>query len=73
MPSTYHQEEENVQKAYKAWQIDKFKSIADAAHSVDAKVRCVGARLAGVNSRSTRPSTNKLLTDEEEEGILGWL
>src|SRR6266480_5724576 len=73
MPSTYHQEEEKVQKAFEAWQTGKFKSIADAARSVGAKVRRVRNRVAGVNSRSTRPSTNRLLTDGEEEGILRWL
>jgi hypothetical protein len=73
MPSIYHQEEKKVQKACEVWKTGKFNSIADAARSVDANVRRVRDRLAGVKSRSTRPTTNRLLTDEEEEGILRWL
>jgi hypothetical protein len=73
MPPTYQKEEEKVQKACKAWQTRNFPSIAAAACSVDAKPQRMRDRLAGTNSRSTQPPTNRLLTDEEEGGILEWL
>jgi hypothetical protein len=62
-----------VQKACKAWQTSNFKSIVDAARLEDAIIRRVRDRITGFNSRNTRPSTNRLLTDEEERGLLEWL
>jgi hypothetical protein len=73
MADTYRNEEEKVSRACAAFLSGQFKSIAAAARSEGAKDRRVRNRLAGQNSRSTRPPTNRLLTENEELGLLKWI
>jgi hypothetical protein len=71
--SLYREQEKRVLQAVDAFSHQKFPTIKAAAEHFNAPYNRVKYRLKGGNSRSTRQPTNRLLTDEEERGIITWM
>lgn len=71
--STYHEEEAKVQAAIASFKAGDHKSVADAARAHNAIYDRVKGRMNGRIPKTQRPGANKLLTDDEEKGLLLWL
>ncbi|KAF2434299.1 hypothetical protein EJ08DRAFT_646723 [Tothia fuscella] len=71
--SAYAEEEVKVQAAIASYKAGEYKSVAAAAAAHNAKYDRVKGRMGGRISKSQRPGANKLLTEEEEKGLLLWM
>lgn len=66
----YRAAEERVLQAVDAFQRGSFTSLRAAARHFEAPYGRVKYRARGGDSRSTRQPTNRLLTKEEEGGLI---
>jgi uncharacterized protein len=71
--SSYHDEETKVQRAISSYKAGEYKTVAAAARAHGALYDRVKNRLNGRIPKTQRPGSNKLLTAEEEKGLLLWL
>lgn len=71
--STYQEEEARVQAAIASFKAGEHKSVADAARAHNAIYDRVKGRMNGRVPKTQRPGANKLLTDDEEKGLLLWM
>jgi hypothetical protein len=73
MSSNYSAVENEIQKVKLAFDNGKFLSIATAVSKFNVPYYYLTQAIHNSNSRSTRPSTNRLLTEKEEKGLIIWL
>ena len=73
MPLSYFETEKLVQDACQGFDDGTYASIADASREIGAPYHRIRARYNGRDSRSMRPSTNRLLSNTEEQGLLIWI
>lgn len=71
--SQYRDEETRVLQACDAYANGAFSSRQKAADHFGVPYGRVKRRMKGINSRSTRPATNRRLTDFEEKGLILWM
>ena len=70
MPSdSYYKLENRIEEAINALHNGWYKNCTKAARAYDVPIRQLQRRWNESNSKSTRPSTNKALTEEQEEAI----
>ena len=70
MPLTYLETEKLVQDACLGLEDGKYSTIAEASRATNAPYNRVRSRWTGRDSRSERASTNRLLSNPEEQGLL---
>ena len=73
MTSNPLEDEAKVQKAFAAYTVNKFPSIAAAVRHFCAKYNRVKNRVNGLPVQPRLPAYNLLLTPHEEKGLLIWL
>src|SRR6185312_13937088 len=73
MPLSYFETEKLVQDACQGLIDGTYATIAEASRETGASYHRIRARYNGKDSRSTRPSTNRLLSNTEEQGLLIWI
>lgn len=69
----YRETEKRVLAAVDAYQRGAFDSLKESARHFNVSYNRVKYRNAGGKSRSTRTPTNRLLTEEEEAGLVTWM
>ena len=73
MPDTYSDYEDRINDAIDALHSGSYTNCALAARDFDVAPRTLQRRWKGGDSKSTRPSTNKALTDEQEQAIRDYI
>ena len=69
----YKKEEALIAKAVNAYQYGKVQNISRLAREFGVSRHRLSRRLKGIPSRSTRPPTNRLLSDDQEKAIIRWI
>ena len=72
-PEIYKREDEAIQKAIEAYNIDKNQKIKPLARQFDVKYTTLRNRIAGCASRSTRPPTGRILSNDQEASLFIWI
>src|SRR6266480_2094371 len=73
MPELYHDIEHRIDDALKALQHQTNPEVASVAREYDVPYQRLLARFNGRNSKSTRPPTNRKLTEEQESALCQYL
>lgn len=73
MSAAYHALEDRIDQAIDALYHGLYTNCAVAARAFDVAPRNLQRRWNGSGSRSTRPSTNKALTNEQEQAIRDYI
>ncbi|KAF3406894.1 hypothetical protein DPV78_001412 [Talaromyces pinophilus] len=69
----YKKEEELIAKAIDAYRHGEVQNISRLAREFGVSRHKLSRRLKGTPSRSTRPPTNRLLSDDQEKAIIHWI
>lgn len=73
MSAAYHALEDRIDQAIDALCHGHYTNCTLAARAFDVAPRTLQRRWNGSGSRSTRPSANKVLTDEQEQAIKDYI
>ena len=73
MPDTYSDIEDRISNALQCLQQSKHPNVAAVAKELDVPYKRLLARFNGRKSRSTRPPTNRKLTEEQEGALCQYL